>query len=99
MTDYIIRAEAAATSLKSDGEVISDSLLVAMVLKGLPGEFKTFCTVVTQKEKQMIFSEFKVALRNFEENEKCLKPNNEDTLMRASSVQCYSCGEQGHMSF
>ena len=35
VTDYILRAESSATSLKSAGETISDSLLIAMVLKGL----------------------------------------------------------------
>ena len=41
-TDYVIRAEIAATSLKAAGEVISDGLLVAMTLKGLPTKYKTF---------------------------------------------------------
>ena len=52
VTDYLIRAEKAATSLKNAGETVSDSLLVAMVLKGLPLSFKTFTTVVTQREKE-----------------------------------------------
>ena len=60
VTDYLIRAEKAATSLKNAGEVISDSLLVAMVIKGLPLSYKTFSTVVTQREKQWAFVEFKV---------------------------------------
>ena len=36
VTDYMVRAETAATSLKAPGKNISDSLLIAMVLKGLP---------------------------------------------------------------
>ena len=36
LTDYIIRAETTATSLKSSGEIISDTMLIAMVMKGLP---------------------------------------------------------------
>jgi hypothetical protein len=71
VTDYIIRAETAATALKTAGETISDSLLTAMVLKGLPNDFKTFSTIVTQRDKQMSFTEFKVALRSHEETEKC----------------------------
>ena len=62
MTDYMIRAETASNSLKTAGETVSDSLLIAMILKGLPSEFKTFSTIVTQKDKQMTFAEFKVAL-------------------------------------
>ena len=61
----------AATSLKTAGEAISDSLLMVMVLNGLPSEFNTFTTVVTQKEQQMSFTDFKVSFRSFEETEKC----------------------------
>ena len=38
VTDYMLRAETTATSLKSAGEIISDSLLIAIFLKGLPGK-------------------------------------------------------------
>ena len=66
-TDYIIRTETAATALKTAEEVINDRLLIAMVLKGLPRNYKTFSTVVIQREKQITFSEFKTALRNYNE--------------------------------
>ena len=69
ITDYIIRAETAASCLRDAGEVISDSLLVAMVLKGLPNEFQPFVTVMTQRDKTLTFSDFKVALRNHEDTD------------------------------
>ena len=108
-TDYLIRAEKAATSLKNAGETISDSLLVAMLLKGLPSSYKTFSTVVTQREKEWTFVEFKVQLRSFEESEK-LKGRNtgENTntnVMSAKSndsnfrPKCFSCGRVGHKSY
>ena len=70
VTDYMLRAETAATMLKSAGEVISDSLLIAMILKGLPSDYKTLCAIITQKETELTFAEFKVALHSFEETKK-----------------------------
>ena len=71
VTDYMLRAQTAATSLKSVGEQISDSLLIAKIIKGLPSEeYKPFSTVVTQKDKDISFSEFKVSLRSFEATQK-----------------------------
>ena len=70
VTDYILRAEATSTSLKSAGETISDSLLIAMVLKGLPEEFTSFSTVIMQKDREPSFLEFKSLLRSYEETQK-----------------------------
>ena len=94
--DYILRAEKAATSLKTAGETISDSLLIAMILKGLPRtRFKSSPKVVTQKDKEMSFGEFKVALRSFEETEKLFSEwTKEDTVMKV--IVCYECGKPGH---
>ena len=47
VTDYIIRAETAASALRNAKEEVSDSLLVAMVLKGLPDSYQSFTTVIT----------------------------------------------------
>ena len=108
VTDYIICAETAATSLKSAGETISESLLIAMVLKGLPAKFKPFSTVVTQKDKNQTFTEFKVALRSFEETEKAYCEEPRDSVMKFSKrfgsgtrrkpIVCYTCCKPNHQS-
>ena len=109
VTDYILRAEAAVTSLKSAGETISDSLLIAMVLKGLPEEFTTFSAVLMQKESEPTFVEFKSLLRSYEESLKSREihtPNVKENILKVnyknpdyrsggstSGVRCYSCGK------
>ena len=70
VTDYLLRGETAAALLRNAGEVVSDSLLICMLLKGLPDDYKAFSTIIIQKG-EMEFSNFKVALRNYEETEKC----------------------------
>ena len=104
VTDYVIRAETAAAALRSAGETVSDSLLIAMVLKGLPVEFKTFSTIITQRETDITFSAFKAALRSHEESEKATaqsKASNSDNVMNCNQkstnpITCYSCGKPGH---
>lgn len=82
VTDYVLRAESAAASLRSCGEEISDSLIVAMVLKGLPVTFKPFVTVVTQKKDDTSLQDLKVMLRGQEELEH-QERNKEDTCIVA----------------
>ena len=55
LTEYISRAERLASSLKNANETVSDSLLISMVLKGLPVSYNSFIVVITQSAKD-IFS-------------------------------------------
>ena len=48
IVDYVIRAETAATALRNADEAVSDALLIAMVLEGLPSNYKTFSAIVAQ---------------------------------------------------
>lgn len=82
VTDYVIRAETAAAALNSVNENVSDSLLIAMVLKGLPESFKPFVVVVTQSDKEQTFTEFKAALRSFEDTERTRSVTSDDSVMK-----------------
>ena len=63
VTDYLLRAETNVARLKEAKYTVSDSVLVAMVLKGLPDTFKSFSTVMMQQDvDKMSFSKFKAAL-------------------------------------
>ena len=106
ITDYIIRAETAASQLRDAGETISDGLLVSMALKGLPRDFHSFVTVITQ-EDEMTFQSFKMKLRNFEDTIKMGEEKPTATsVMHISdkstnpklkfSGKCYKCGKIGH---
>ena len=112
ITDYVIRAENAANALTNAGELISDGLLIAMVMKGLPGEFKPFVVVMNQSQKVMTFPEFKVSLRNYEENERATSDSAVDInkVMAANfakmslskegqkKIVCFTCHKEGHKS-
>ena len=70
LTGYLLRAENMVTGLKQAGEKFSDNLLIAAILKGLPQEYEPFDVYVNQttRDKKISFMDFKVMIRNFEEN-------------------------------
>ena len=102
ITDYILRAERAATGLRSAGERITDNLIIAMLLKGLSDEYKPFIVVHTQLDKVKTFTEFKAALHNYANTESVRhKHADEHSIMSSKyskTYSCHSCGKQGHKS-
>ena len=74
--------------------------------------FKPFPVVITQSEKKQTFSNFKAALRSFEQAERARANNStEDSIMQTLSNKrkqdpngrekrnCYSCGQPGHFAW
>ena len=87
VTDYIIRIEATITALRNARETLSDGLIIAMVLKGLPKTFKAFSRYVTRSSKELTFSEFKTQLRSFEDTGKYHQNSNDDNVMKLTHFQ------------
>ncbi|XP_066925480.1 uncharacterized protein [Clytia hemisphaerica] len=108
ITDYILRAESAANALRTAKETVSDGLLVAMVVKGLPDQYKSFIAVTTQSEDVVQdFQKFKQALKNLEDTEQTRnkRPDSTegDNIMKTDSYRtkkltCFNCGAAGHKS-
>ena len=117
LTEYVSRAELTRTRHESENcrrrcISVSDSLLIVMVMKGLPQSYNNFVTVVTQSSKVYTFSEFKAAVRNFAENEKSQYANFSSTASNSTSsdrvmklkeftskkttVKGYGCKQEGH---
>ncbi|XP_061738348.1 uncharacterized protein LOC133539959 [Nerophis ophidion] len=86
-TDYIIRAENLITALRDAGETLSDSLIIAMILGGLPDAYKPLAVHVTQNEDNVTFTDFKRRLRIYEESEKISTAEPTDNVMKMFTKQ------------
>lgn len=56
VTDYIIQAEKTLSALRNAKEVISDGLIKAMILKGLPESYKPFTIHTIQSSEELTFT-------------------------------------------
>ncbi|KAF2349910.1 GAG-pre-integrase domain [Trinorchestia longiramus] len=101
VTDYLLRAETTASYLKRAGKMISDELIIAMIIRGLPAAYNAFSTVVTQRDSaEMDFQKFKSALKSEEETKKIRQSHSENEervkKVQDSKIICYLCGKSGH---
>jgi len=110
--DYLIHAEHAATGLRKAGEAITDNIVLAIILKGLPEFCKPFVVVDTQLDRYKTLSAFKAALNNYSNTEairsnqeqssamasKTRKPTRVQSYNQEGTVQCLLCGKMGHKS-
>ena len=110
VTDYVLRAETAASRLKQAEENISDSLLISMIVKGLPDSYNSFTTVICQMDDKIIdFAKFKTQIRSFEENQNARRDHDDngcDVISKAdnsnpksTAFTCFICKEVGHKSY
>ena len=64
---------------------MTGGLLIAMVLKRFPDDYKPFLFVITQSEKQQTFSKFIIALRGFQDTERARIATGDDSIMKAAN--------------
>jgi hypothetical protein len=64
LTEFLIRAESVAAGLRAAGETVSDSLIISMIMKGLPDRYSTFCTLILHSEREYTLAEFKTSIAN-----------------------------------
>lgn len=90
VTDYLIRAENAATGLRLAGETISDNLVIAMPLKGLPASYNSFVVVHEKSESRKTLKEFKAALHNHANTEAIRATAHTDITALAAKEDYYN---------
>ena len=105
LTEYVSKAERLSTNLKSCNDTVSDSMLIAMVMQGLPETYSSFIVLITQSSKEYTFLEFKATIHNFNKN---MKSRNDVSLDRKDNVmhskehyskkeiKCFECKKIGH---
>ena len=107
ITEYYLRAEATAVRLRDAGEQVSDALLIAMIIKGLPDQYRSFSTYTMQQDvSTMTLSNFKVSLKTYDENEKVRAEHQQDggdNVMHANYGTnrnvCDYCKKSGHKGY
>ena len=98
ITDFIIRAETLASQLRDAKEIISDGLLIAMIMKALPTQYKAFTDVMNQKEDDLTFTDFKILLRNYEDQEK-IHSGSESTSPSVMSIMSTNSHQSKHSNW
>ena len=107
MMDYLVRAESLTNSLKTAGEEISDSLLISVVLKGLPKAFDYFKTVHDFSKDKSTFADVKKSLKAFSDSIKVSSSEGSPVSLLSSSHSkpksnsrfngtCFKCNKSGH---
>ena len=97
VVDYITRAEELQYNLNEVDEGLSEKMFVSIILKGLPKEFNTFCTLVKFSKDDKSLNEIKKDLLNFESDHKNEKEETEHSFISRIKT-CFRCNKTGHIA-
>ena len=98
IVDYITRAEDMKLNLSEVDKSISEKMFFSILLKGLPREFESFCTLVKYGQDKTL-DEIKRDLINFE-SEKRNDRNTEksESVFYTNDRTCFNCHQRGHIA-
>ena len=99
VTDFFIKAEGLKLDLAETGEVVSDALFTAMILKGLPSDFDSVVAVLIFGTAKGYYK-MKQDLVNFAATRGlCVSSETSMTAFHSAGrkpPKCFKCGKMGH---
>ena len=95
VVDFITRAEELQYNLDEVDEGLSEKMFVSIILKGLPKEFNTFCTLVKFSKDDKSLNKIKKDLLNFESDQRNEKEETEHSFI-SRIKSCFRCNKTGH---
>ena len=97
VVDYITRAEELQYNLDEVDEGLSEEMSVSIILKGLPKEFNTFCTLVKFSKDDKSSSEIKKDFLKFESDHRNEKEDTEHSFISRIKT-CFRCNKTGNIA-
>ena len=90
VVDYITRAEELQYNLDEIDEGLNEKMFVSIILKGLPKEFNTFCTLIKFSKDDKKLNEIKKNFVNFENDHRNEKEETEHSFISRTKT-CFRC--------
>ena len=98
VVDYITRAEKLQYNLDEVDEGLNEKMFLSIILKTLPKEFNTFCTLVNfSKDDNRSMKKIKKNLLNFESDHRNEKEETEHSFISTTKT-CFRCNKTGHIA-
>ena len=98
LVDYITRAEDMQFNLSEVDESISEKIFVSILLKGLPREFESFCSLVKYGQDETL-DEIKRDLIDFESEKRNDRiTEKSESVFFTNDRTCLNCHKRGHIA-
>lgn len=103
MASYVARLTEIERRLRAQGEQVSESIMVYLLLKGLPSSYTSIVQLMKMREK-LEFTETVEALKNEEERQNVTRSTEGNSTAHANAAEqlkkgCFSCGAHDHIKY